>query len=121
MTMMKTARIHEYGDTFVIRYEAVPRPRPAFGEVLVRVAATSFNPTEAALRAGMLQEFLPVDLPYALGWDVAGTVAEIGAGAEVIAMASPRSAEAVLRQGADQVIDYAEIRRSTAPTCTMEV
>ncbi|MER7540818.1 NADP-dependent oxidoreductase [Streptomyces sp. NPDC097704] len=86
MTMMKTARIHEYGDTSVIRYETVPRPRPAFGEVLVRVAATSFNPTEAALRAGMLRAFLPVDLPYALGWDVAGTVAEIGAGAEGFAV-----------------------------------
>ncbi|MEU6845634.1 NADP-dependent oxidoreductase [Streptomyces sp. NPDC046716] len=82
MPMMNTARIHEYGDTSVIRYEAVPRPRPAFGEVLVRVAATSFNPTEAALRAGMLQAFFPVDLPYVLGWDVAGTVAEIGAGVE---------------------------------------
>ncbi|MFE2163531.1 NADP-dependent oxidoreductase [Streptomyces sp. NPDC059447] len=82
MTMMKTARFHEFGDASVIRYEAVPRPRPAFGEVLVRVAATSFNPTEAALRAGMLQAFLPVVLPYALGWDVAGTVAEIGAGVE---------------------------------------
>ncbi|MGW1093239.1 NADP-dependent oxidoreductase [Streptomyces sp. NPDC002596] len=82
MTMMKTARIHEFGDASVIRYDAVPRPRPAFGEVLIRVAATSFNPTEAALRAGMLQAFLPVDLPYTLGWDVAGTVAEIGAGAQ---------------------------------------
>ncbi|MFE2326185.1 NADP-dependent oxidoreductase [Streptomyces sp. NPDC059385] len=82
MTMMKTARIHEFGDASVIRHEAVPRPRPAFGEVLVQVAATSFNPTEAALRAGMLQAFLPVVLPYALGWDVAGTVTEIGAGVE---------------------------------------
>ena len=86
MTMMKTARIHEYGDTSVIRYEDVPRPQPAFGEVLVRVAATSFNPTEAALRAGLLQAFFPVDLPYTLGWDVAGTVAEIGAGAEGFAV-----------------------------------
>ncbi|GLX41341.1 NADPH:quinone reductase [Streptomyces roseochromogenus] len=86
MTMMKTARIHEFGDTSVIRYDAVPRPRPAFGEVLVRVAATSFNPTEAALRAGLLQGFLPVDLPYTLGWDIAGTVAEIGAGAEGFAV-----------------------------------
>ncbi|MFH9727708.1 NADP-dependent oxidoreductase [Streptomyces sp. NPDC017254] len=86
MTMMKTARIHEFGDASVIRYEAVPRPRPAFGEVLVRVAATSFNPTEAALRAGMLQAFLPVDLPYTLGWDVSGTVVEIGAGAEGFAV-----------------------------------
>ncbi|MFE5942009.1 NADP-dependent oxidoreductase [Streptomyces sp. NPDC056480] len=80
MTTMKTARIHEFGDASVIRHDVVPRPAPAFGEVLVRVAATSFNPTEAALRAGMLQAFLPVDLPYTLGWDAAGTVAEIGAG-----------------------------------------
>ncbi|MFE6068760.1 NADP-dependent oxidoreductase [Streptomyces sp. NPDC056525] len=80
MTMMKTARIHEFGDASVIRYDTVPRPRPAVGDVLVRVAATSFNPTEAALRGGKLQAFLPVDLPYTLGWDVAGTVAEIGAG-----------------------------------------
>ncbi|MFD7256347.1 NADP-dependent oxidoreductase [Streptomyces sp. NPDC059874] len=86
MTMMKTARIHEYGDTSVIRYEGVPRPRPAFGEVLVRVAATSFNPTEAALRAGMLRAFFPVNLPYTLGWDVAGTVTEIGSGTEGFAI-----------------------------------
>ncbi|MDX3119437.1 MULTISPECIES: NADP-dependent oxidoreductase [Streptomyces] len=86
MTMMKAARIHEFGDASVIRYDAVPRPRPASGEVLIRVAATSFNPTEAALRAGMLQAFLPVALPYALGWDIAGTVAEIGAGAQGFAV-----------------------------------
>lgn len=84
--MMKTARIHEYGDTSVIRYDAVRRPQPAFGEVLVRVAATSFNPTEAALRAGLLQAFFPVDLPYTLGWDVAGTVAEVGPRAEGFAV-----------------------------------
>ncbi|WP_328623893.1 NADP-dependent oxidoreductase [Streptomyces sp. NBC_00353] len=86
MTMMKTTRIHEYGDASVVRYDAVPRPRPAFGEVLVHVAATSFNPTEAALRAGLLHAFFPVDLPYTLGWDVAGTVAEIGAGTEGFAV-----------------------------------
>ncbi|MFE5597335.1 NADP-dependent oxidoreductase [Streptomyces sp. NPDC056549] len=86
MTTMKTARIHEFGDASVIRYDDVPRPRPDFGEVLIRVAANSFNPTEAALRAGLLQAFLPVDLPYTLGWDVAGTVAEIGAGAEGFAV-----------------------------------
>ncbi|WP_420841963.1 NADP-dependent oxidoreductase [Haloactinopolyspora alba] len=84
--MMKAARIHEFGDASVIRHDAVPRPRPAFGEVLIRVAATSFNPTEAALRAGMLQAFLSVDLPYTLGWDVAGTVAETGAGTQRFAV-----------------------------------
>ncbi|MFI8763686.1 NADP-dependent oxidoreductase [Streptomyces sp. NPDC053792] len=79
---MTAARIHAFGDASVIRHDSVPRPRPGAGEVLLRVAATSFNPTEAALRAGMLQAFLPVDLPYTLGWDVAGTVAEVGAGVE---------------------------------------
>ncbi|MFI5967723.1 NADP-dependent oxidoreductase [Streptomyces asoensis] len=83
---MKTARIHAFGDASVIRYDDVPRPRPTPGEVLVRVAATSFNPTEAAVRAGLLQAFLPVALPYTLGWDVAGTVAEIGAGTEGFAV-----------------------------------
>ncbi|MFI8085305.1 NADP-dependent oxidoreductase [Kitasatospora sp. NPDC086009] len=83
---MKSARIHTFGDASVIRYDDVPRPRPGSGEVLVRVAATSFNPTEVALRAGLLQAFLPVDLPYTLGWDVAGTVAEIGSGAEGFAV-----------------------------------
>lgn len=83
---MKTARIHAFGDASVIRYDDVPRPRPVSGEVLVRVAATSFNPTEVALRAGLLQAFLPVDLPYTLGWDVAGTVAEIGPGTEGFAV-----------------------------------
>ncbi|MFI0928466.1 NADP-dependent oxidoreductase [Streptomyces sp. NPDC021012] len=86
MTMMKTARIHGFGDACVIRYDDVPRPRPGPGEVLIRVAAGSFNPTEAALRAGLLQSFFPVDLPYVLGWDVAGTVAEIGAGAKGFAV-----------------------------------
>jgi NADPH:quinone reductase-like Zn-dependent oxidoreductase len=83
---MKASRIHAFGDASVIRYEDVPRPRPAGGEVLVRVAATSFNPTEAALVSGLLQAFLPVELPYTLGWDVAGTVAEIGPGTEGLAL-----------------------------------
>ncbi|MBC9711292.1 NADP-dependent oxidoreductase [Streptomyces sp. TRM66268-LWL] len=76
---MKAARMHAYGAAEVIRHEDAPRPRPAAGEVLVRVAATSFNPTEAALRQGLLRSFLPVELPYTPGWDVAGTVAELGA------------------------------------------
>lgn len=38
------------------------------------------------MRAGLLQAFLPVALPYTLGWDVAGTVAEIGAGTEGFAV-----------------------------------
>jgi NADPH:quinone reductase-like Zn-dependent oxidoreductase len=76
---MSAARIHEYGDASVIRYDRIPRPSPGPGEVLVQVAATSFNPSEVGLRAGFLRELLPVTLPYTLGLDLAGTVVEAGA------------------------------------------
>ncbi|ROO88194.1 NADPH:quinone reductase-like Zn-dependent oxidoreductase [Actinocorallia herbida] len=77
--MMNAARFTRYGPPEVIRIERVPVPEPGPGEVLVEVAATSFNPTEAALRAGLLRAMLPLDLPYTPGWDVAGTVVR-GAG-----------------------------------------
>ncbi|GAA0842433.1 NmrA family NAD(P)-binding protein [Streptosporangium amethystogenes subsp. fukuiense] len=83
---MKAARIHEYGDASVIRYEEVPRPAAGPGEVLIRVAATSFNPSETALRSGVLRAVLPVDLPCVLGWDVSGTIAEVGDDVEGLAV-----------------------------------
>ncbi|WP_433287387.1 NADP-dependent oxidoreductase [Micromonospora sp. CA-244673] len=83
---MKAARIHEYGDASVIRYEDVPRPAPGPGEVLTRVAASSFNPSEMALRSGLLRSILPLNLPYTLGWDVAGTVVEIGSDMHTLAV-----------------------------------
>lgn len=83
---MKAARIHEYGDASVIRYEDVPRPAPGPGEVLTRVAASSFNPSEMALRSGLLRSILPLNLPYTLGWDVAGTVVEIGSDVHTLAV-----------------------------------
>ncbi|GGO75643.1 NmrA family NAD(P)-binding protein [Nonomuraea cavernae] len=78
--LMRAARIHEYGEASVIRYDEVPRPRPGSGEVLIEVAATSFNPSEVGLRLGLLDGVLPVTLPHTLGWDVSGRVVETGAG-----------------------------------------
>jgi NADPH:quinone reductase-like Zn-dependent oxidoreductase len=100
MTTMRTARVHEYGDAEVIRYDRVPVPSPGPGEVLVRVAATSFNPSEVGLRAGLLADVLDITLPHPLGWDVAGTVARLGpdvtglaVGDEVIGLVSGAAAE----------------------------
>ncbi len=71
-------RIHRYGDPSVIRADDVPRPVPGPGEVLIRVAATSFNPSEVGLRRGLLREIFPLDLPHTLGGEVSGTVVGIG-------------------------------------------
>jgi len=77
---MKAVRFHEYGAPDVLTYEDADRPRPAAGQVLVEVAATSFNPVDAGIRAGYLHQVFPVALPHIPGVDVAGTVVELGAG-----------------------------------------
>ena len=60
---MKAVRFHEFGGTNVLRYEDGPTPQPGPGEVLVKVAATAFNPLDRWLRLGAMQEILPVRLP----------------------------------------------------------
>lgn len=77
---MKAVRFHQYGDVAVLRHEDTERPVPGPGQVLVQVAATSFNPVDAAIRAGHLQQGLPLRLPHTPGLDVAGTVAALGEG-----------------------------------------
>jgi len=79
---MKAVRFHEYGDPGVLRYEDVEQPVPGAGQVLIRVAATSFNGVDGNIRAGLMQGPIPVTLPHTPGIDVSGTVAELGDGVE---------------------------------------
>ncbi|WP_240742023.1 NADP-dependent oxidoreductase [Micromonospora zingiberis] len=79
-------RIHRYGDASVIRQEYIPRPAPGHGEVLIQVAATSFNPSDIGLRRGLLRAIFPLDLPCTLGAEVAGTVVEVGDAVQALAV-----------------------------------
>ncbi len=81
---MKAARIRSFGSA--ISFDDLPIPVPAPGEVLLEVAATSFNPTELALRSGVLASLFPITLPFTLGWDVAGTVVALGPGVDTLAL-----------------------------------
>jgi NADPH:quinone reductase-like Zn-dependent oxidoreductase len=77
---MKAVRYHSYGDSDVLVYEDADRPAAGAGQVVVQVAGTAFNPVDVAIRAGFLQEVFPVALPHIPNFDVAGVIAEIGAG-----------------------------------------
>ena len=77
---MRAVRFHEYGPPQVLRVETVPRPEPGQDEVLVRVHSAGVNPIDWKYRAGYLKEFMPLELPHIPGFDLAGTVAEVGAG-----------------------------------------
>jgi NADPH:quinone reductase-like Zn-dependent oxidoreductase len=83
---MKAVRFHEYGSPGVLRYEEADRPSPAAGQVLIEVAATSFNPVDAGIRAGYLRQVFPVALPHTPGIDVAGTVVGLGDGVDGLAV-----------------------------------
>ena len=76
---MKAVRYHGFGGSEVLRYEDIERPVPGPGQVLVRVAATSFNPVDDHIRAGHLAEMIPITFPHTPGIDLSGTVAELGA------------------------------------------
>ena len=77
---MKAIRYHQFGGTDVLRAEEVDRPTPGPGQVLVKVAATSFNPVDDHIRLGVLAAAIPTPLPITPGLDVAGTIVELGEG-----------------------------------------
>ena len=75
---MKAIRIHEDGGPEVLRYEDVPDPEPADGEVLIRLAAASMNHLDVWVRKGLPS----VPKPRILGADGAGIVEALGAGVD---------------------------------------
>jgi NADPH:quinone reductase-like Zn-dependent oxidoreductase len=58
----------------------LPEPTPAANEVLVRVHASSANPVDNGIAAGMLKQMgVEYDLPVILGRDYSGVVEQVGA------------------------------------------
>jgi NADPH:quinone reductase-like Zn-dependent oxidoreductase len=70
---------HEVGPPEVLVVEELPTPRPIPTEVQVRVHAAGVNPVDFKVRQGGRSKFLG-DPPFRVGWDVSGTVTELGAG-----------------------------------------
>jgi NADPH:quinone reductase-like Zn-dependent oxidoreductase len=59
---------------------SVERPRADAGRVLVQIKAAGINPGEAMIRRGLLHDRWPASFPSGQGSDLAGVVAEVGAG-----------------------------------------
>jgi NADPH:quinone reductase-like Zn-dependent oxidoreductase len=78
--VMSAVRVHTFGDPSAARLEHdVPVPIPGPDEVQVRVLAAGVNPLDWKVREGYLRDFVPHQLPLVLGWDLAGTVTQVGA------------------------------------------
>jgi NADPH:quinone reductase-like Zn-dependent oxidoreductase len=82
---MKAVHIHDYGGLDVLHYEDALRPKPAAGEVLIHVHATTVNPFDCAVRAGYMGQYFNYTFPLILGTDVSGVVEEVGEGVTDVA------------------------------------
>jgi NADPH:quinone reductase-like Zn-dependent oxidoreductase len=109
MGQMQAVRFHDYGPADALRLEAVDRPQPGPGEVLVRVRAAGVNPIDWKIRAGQLRQFMPLELPHIPGFDLAGTVDAAGPDADGLAVG-----DEVFGRGRGT---YAEL--AVAPTATL--
>ncbi|MBF6633098.1 NADP-dependent oxidoreductase [Planococcus sp. APC 3900] len=75
---MKAIVIDSYGGKEQLKEQQVDKPAITDNQVLVEIHATSINPIDWKLREGYLKEMLPWEFPIILGWDAAGTIAEVG-------------------------------------------
>jgi NADPH:quinone reductase len=73
---MKAIVVREFGGPEVLKLEEIPIPKPAAGEVLVRIHAAGVNPYDTYMRAGTYSQKPP--LPYTPGSDGAGVVEAVG-------------------------------------------
>jgi NADPH:quinone reductase-like Zn-dependent oxidoreductase len=80
--MSLAVRFDQYGGPDVLDVVDVEPPEPGEGEVVVRVKAAGINPGEATIREGLMHERWPATFPSGQGSDLAGVIAEVGAGVE---------------------------------------
>src|ERR1700730_9642625 len=75
---MKAIVVHQFGGPEVLKLEEAPKPKPAGGQVLVRIHGAGVNPYDTYMRAGTYAIKPP--LPYTPGYDGAGVIEAIGDG-----------------------------------------
>ncbi|CCO12249.2 MAG: NADP-dependent oxidoreductase [Carnobacterium sp.] len=76
---MKAVIIENYGGKEELKLAEVPTPKAEANQVIIKEEATSINPIDWKLREGYLKQMMPWEFPIILGWDVAGTISEVGA------------------------------------------
>lgn len=77
---MESYHITDYAQPQGYQFSQLPRPEiENAAEVLIKVHAASVNPIDVKMASGAVKMMTSFKFPYKLGYDCAGTVAEIGA------------------------------------------
>lgn len=80
---MKVAQLHEYGGPDVLVYEDAPKPKPAAGEVLIKVESASVNFADVVRRNNDPYPYSS-SLPFIPGSEIAGVVEVLGEGVTTV-------------------------------------
>jgi NADPH:quinone reductase len=104
---MKAVRFDDYGGVEVLEVRDVASPEPGPGQVLVAVRAAGINPSEAAIREGIVRDIFPAIFPGGEGSDLAGVIEEVGPDVNGVAVG-------------DEVIGYTDNRASHAEFVLVE-
>lgn len=76
---MRAIGLDSYGGPEVLRLVELPDPRPAHGQVRVKVKAAGINPVDVMVREGALAAmYAGLQPPFVPGMDIAGVIDEIG-------------------------------------------
>jgi NADPH2:quinone reductase len=79
---MKAIVVHKFGGPEELKLEEIPTPKPAAGQVLVRIHGAGVNPYDTYMRAGTYAVKPP--LPYTPGSDGAGVIEAVGDGVKKV-------------------------------------
>lgn len=99
---MRAARCTRYGPPADLTVTELEDPRPAPGEVLVRVHAAAVNFPDVLLVANRYQ--VPAPLPFTPGSEFAGVVEALGAGVDGPPIGSPVAGAVLTGAFAEQVV-----------------
>jgi NADPH:quinone reductase-like Zn-dependent oxidoreductase len=79
---MKAVVITKHGGPGVLQVQEQPDPRPGPGQVRIDVAASGINFADVMARMGLYPD--APDTPCVVGYEVAGTIVEVGEGVESV-------------------------------------
>ena len=78
MATMKAMLLESFGGVEALKIRDIERPRPADGEVLIKVHAVSVNPVDYKIASGKYPGAQQAQLPIVLGRDISGTIVSCG-------------------------------------------
>lgn len=102
---MKAVQFREYGDPDVLEVVEASEPHAQDGEIRIRVRAAGVNGIDWKIRAGYMQEHMPLALPAVTGIDASGIVDEVGDGVTDLDIG-----DAVFGSGSATFAEYAVLR-----------